>query len=246
MAKLTMFQEKIMSHARENNVIFIHPKSSLECVQIVEKFFFSESFILTKFMNVVYGLKQTLTVIMGKLKPLAQRIQTGELFSNKGLCCLETKHLLLLSYCIQLTFYLVIKAEGRPVEYHPIVFRLAETRAYLEKIRSLKYQLLHQIRRLINRAEQYISMEAQNNQKEKRRIFNPAYMLQGKELRIWNPELKALCEKIHVSSEPRDLSKDIVTSYHKLKLEKVQNNYAKNLNVDTGGDIKDVSKGWYI
>ena len=38
----------------------------------------------------------------------------------------------MLSYCVNIVFYLLLKAEGRPVGDHPVVLRLVEIRTYLE------------------------------------------------------------------------------------------------------------------
>lgn len=52
----------------------------------------------------------------------------------KGLSYLEAKHALLLHYCSCLLFFLLLKAEGRPVRNHPVLARLVELRLYLEKV----------------------------------------------------------------------------------------------------------------
>lgn len=58
-------------------------------------------------------------------------MREGELATAEGVSYLEAKHLLLLHYCTAITFYLLLKAEGRPVQAHPVVARLVELRAYL-------------------------------------------------------------------------------------------------------------------
>ena len=37
---------------------------------------------------------------------------------------LEMKYNLLMSYCTFLTFYLLLKVEGKPVENHPVIHKL--------------------------------------------------------------------------------------------------------------------------
>ena len=50
---------------------------------------------------------------------------------------LEAKHLLLLQYASSIVFYLLLRAEGRPVAAHPAVTRLVQIRAYLVSAPSL-------------------------------------------------------------------------------------------------------------
>ncbi len=50
--------------------------------------------------------------------------QSQELPTHKGLSFLQLKYELLLSYCTHACFYLLLKAEGKPVQNHPVVKQL--------------------------------------------------------------------------------------------------------------------------
>ena len=55
----------------------------------------------------------------------------------------------MLSYCVNIVFYLLLKSEGRSVRDHPVVLRLVEIRAYLEKLRPIDRKLRYQIDKLL-------------------------------------------------------------------------------------------------
>lgn len=57
------------------------------------------------------------------MSPLLTELRDGGLATGEGLSYLEAKHLLLLSYCSHIVFYLLLKAEGRPVRDHPVIAR---------------------------------------------------------------------------------------------------------------------------
>ena len=59
----------------------------------------------------------------------------------------------MLSYCVNIVFYLLLKAEGRPVRDHPVVLRLVEIRTYLEKLRPVDRKLRYQIDKLVKMAD---------------------------------------------------------------------------------------------
>lgn len=59
------------------------------------------------------------------------QVKAGELATAEGLSYLEAKHLLLLSYCTHIVFYVLLKAEGAPVRDHPVIGRLLQLRTYL-------------------------------------------------------------------------------------------------------------------
>ena len=50
----------------------------------------------------------------------------GDYATAEGISYLDAKHLLMLSYCINIVFYLLLKSEGKPVRDHPVVLRLVE------------------------------------------------------------------------------------------------------------------------
>lgn len=57
---------------------------------------------------------------------------------------------LMLSYCMHVTFYLLLKTEGKPVKGHPVLDRLVELRVYLEKIRPLEEKLQYTLNKLLS------------------------------------------------------------------------------------------------
>ena len=77
------------------------------------------------------------------------QVREGKLATAEGVSYLETKNLLLLQYCMHLMFYLLLKAEGLSVQQHPVIARLVEIRAFLEKIRPIDKKLHYQIEKLL-------------------------------------------------------------------------------------------------
>jgi U3 small nucleolar RNA-associated protein 3 len=58
-----------------------------------------------------------------RVGPLVSEVRDGKLATSEGLSYLEAKHLLLLQYALHIVFYLLLKAEGRPVKDHPVIAR---------------------------------------------------------------------------------------------------------------------------
>lgn len=66
---------------------------------------------------------------------------------------LEMKQQLLLAYCLDVAFYLYMKAQGRSLRSHPVMKQLLRLRYAMEKIYSLDGKLKHQVDRLLKLAE---------------------------------------------------------------------------------------------
>eukprot|EP00887_Chlorella_sp_A99_P005929 scaffold29.g5929.t1 len=98
-------------------------------------------------------LRAALAEVRGRLGPLLSEVRGGGLATAEGVSYLEAKHALLLHYCSSLVFYLLLKAEGRPVRDHPVIGRLVEIRAYLDKIRPIDKKLQYQLDKLLKAAE---------------------------------------------------------------------------------------------
>ncbi|KAG2499555.1 hypothetical protein HYH03_002500 [Edaphochlamys debaryana] len=100
-------------------------------------------------LSLLNDLQDSLGEVRHRVSPLLTELRDGGLATAEGLSYLEAKHLLLLSYCSHIVFYLLLKAEGRPVRDHPVIQRLVEIRAYLEKIRPIDKHLSYQIDKLL-------------------------------------------------------------------------------------------------
>ena len=98
-------------------------------------------------------LTKTLDEITQSVEPVIAAARAGELATAEGISYLDAKHLLMLSYCINIVFYLLLKSEGRSVRDHPVVLRLVEIRAYLEKLRPIDRKLKYQIDKLLKMAD---------------------------------------------------------------------------------------------
>ena len=80
---------------------------------------------------------------------LSVQVREGQLATAEGVSYLEAKYLLLLHYCIHLVFYVLLKAEGRSVRDHPVIARLVEIRAFLERARPIDKRLRYQMDKLL-------------------------------------------------------------------------------------------------
>jgi len=99
-------------------------------------------------------LRSALTELRERAAPLlaAARAGTGAP-TALGISYLDTKHLLLLSYSINLTFYILLKAEGRPVHDHPVLLRLLEIRTFLDKAKPIDKRMSYQLDKLLRLAD---------------------------------------------------------------------------------------------
>ncbi|XP_078365718.1 neuroguidin-A-like isoform X2 [Oculina patagonica] len=81
-----------------------------------------------------------------------KKISSGSLATKKGVSFLELKFHLLLSYVIDLTYYLLTKTDGQSWQEDPAVERLVEVRTVLEKLRPIDQKMKYQIDKMIKAA----------------------------------------------------------------------------------------------
>ncbi|KAJ3697861.1 hypothetical protein LUZ61_001566 [Rhynchospora tenuis] len=97
-------------------------------------------------------MKDGLDVVKSKVEAITVKVKQDKLPTAEGISYLEAKHILLLSYCQSIVYYLLRKAKGLSIEGHPLVRNLVEIRLYLEKIRPIDKKLDYQIQKLTNAA----------------------------------------------------------------------------------------------
>lgn len=120
--------------------------SNSERLKILQK----ESPELLKMLD---DLRKYLEEVKSLAKPLHELLHQRKVSSDvdKNLVCfLETKVQLMLNYCIHVTFYLLLKLEGKKISDHPVLDTLVEIRVYLEKIWPLEEKLQYSLNRLLS------------------------------------------------------------------------------------------------
>ncbi|XP_024392747.1 protein THALLO [Physcomitrium patens] len=95
-------------------------------------------------------LQDNLNELRTKVAPLLEKVRGRKGATEEGLNYLELKHMLLLSYCQAIVFYLLLKAEGQSVKDHPVVGRLVDLKLSLERLRPIEEKLQKQIEKLLN------------------------------------------------------------------------------------------------
>jgi hypothetical protein len=97
-----------------------------------------------------------------KLTKVKQDIIEQETVDDEIVDYLKVKHQVLLSYCVNLIYYMSFKSKGESVKEKPVMNRLLELRLLMEKMRPLDGKLKYQIDRLIK----YSTLDTTNNSTE--------------------------------------------------------------------------------
>ncbi|KAG2382238.1 hypothetical protein C9374_005440 [Naegleria lovaniensis] len=105
-----------------------------------------------EFMELLVELKNKLSTVKDQLHPLMSKVMMGNLATSEGLSYLETKYHLILSYCTNILFYMLLKSSGKSVKDHPVIDQLVELRLLLEKIKPIDERMKYQIDKLVKMA----------------------------------------------------------------------------------------------
>ena len=109
-------------------------------------------------ISIVNELKDMMAELQRKINPVRSLIQevmnvdSDNRPSDELLEYLEVKQQVMLSYCSNVVFYLLLKSEGQSVKTHPVLRQLVELRYLMEKMRPLDSKLKHQVDRLMKTA----------------------------------------------------------------------------------------------
>jgi hypothetical protein len=95
--------------------------------------------LLSEFSNTLNEANQT-------IKPLLQKAKSQG-FTQAFISYLELKYGVMMSYCTFLSFYLLMKVEGKDVTEHPVLFKLTATKGLLDQLKPLDAKLEIQIKK---------------------------------------------------------------------------------------------------
>jgi len=70
--------------------------------------------------------------------------------TESGLSYLRVKFQLLLNYCMNVSYYLLLKSQGKPIENHGVIQHLVHTRVLLSRLKPLDKKLKYQLNNLLS------------------------------------------------------------------------------------------------
>lgn len=104
-------------------------------------------------LGLVAELRERVAEVRQVLQPaLDASAAAGSKAPAAGVSYLQVKQQLLLAYLSAITFYLLLKAEGRPVADHPVIAELVRLRALLDRLRPLDVKMAPTVARLVKLA----------------------------------------------------------------------------------------------
>merc|ERR1711879_132266 len=100
-----------------------------------------------------------LAELKNNVQPLLTEVVKSELPTSDGISFLEAKFHLLLNYCMNIGFYMLMKTEGKKVEDHPVISQLVKLRLLLDKIKPIDQKLHYQVQKLLKMSTDGSSQE---------------------------------------------------------------------------------------
>ena len=103
-------------------------------------------------LDLLDEFKESMRVLAEQIDPVLKKFKKGDVETQQGISFLEVKFHLLMSYCTNISFYLLLKAKGRSVKDHPVIKQLVYLRTTIERLRPLDKKLKYQIDKLVKAA----------------------------------------------------------------------------------------------
>ncbi|XP_034186736.1 UTP3 small subunit processome component Sas10 [Osmia lignaria lignaria] len=107
-----------------------------------------------EFVALVNDFKDRMGEVRDTLTPFMRLVNKDILPSCPAVSFIKTKYHLLLNYCINISFYLMLKAKRLPVNSHPVIKRLAQYRQLLNQLESGQGNLMQEVQEILKAQKQ--------------------------------------------------------------------------------------------
>ncbi|KAM4899762.1 something about silencing protein 10 [Sylvia borin] len=155
--------------------------------------------------------------IKDELHPLLQMVREGTIPQGKGSRYLQTKYHLYLSYCANISFYLVLKSKRMPVHSHPVIERLVAYRNIINDLAVIDQKLSPQVRVLLR---SYYDRREEKLWKENK--FSVFFAMDGKKNKPKHASVPVNGQAAAAeSSDESELDEEAALKYYKMMEEKL-------------------------
>ncbi|NXK26755.1 SAS10 protein, partial [Arenaria interpres] len=169
-------------------------------------------------LQLIEDFEVKLMELKDELHPLLQMVRNGTIRQGKGSRYLQTKYHLYLSYCTNISFYLLLKSKRMPVHSHPVIERLVAYRNIINDLAVVDQKLSPQVRVLL---KSYYDKKEDKLRKEKKfAVFLPLEVKKKKSKRA--PALANGRVAAEEPSDESDLDEEAALEYYKVMEEKLK------------------------
>lgn len=84
------------------------------------------------------------------LAPFLKLVENGTCPNCDAVALIRTKYHILLNYCVNVSFFLMLKAKNLPVKMHPVTKRLIQYHKLLDQLQSEQGNLFKQVEDIVN------------------------------------------------------------------------------------------------
>ncbi|XP_038050961.1 something about silencing protein 10-like [Patiria miniata] len=103
-----------------------------------------------EFLELVGDFKTKLKEVIDTLHPLLSMVQDGRIPEGPGADYIKTKFRLYLNYCVNISFYMTLKAKHVPVNNHPVIARILAHKKLIKELEPLDLKLEAEIDELLS------------------------------------------------------------------------------------------------
>ncbi|XP_076277557.1 UTP3 small subunit processome component Sas10 [Lasioglossum baleicum] len=107
-----------------------------------------------EFMVLVNNFKDRLTEAKDVLGPFLELAKLNSFSNTQAVSFVKTKYDVLLNYCINISFYLMLKAKRLPINSHPVIKRLAQYSQLMTQLESGQGNLIEEIKEILKARKQ--------------------------------------------------------------------------------------------
>ncbi|KAL0132533.1 hypothetical protein PUN28_000347 [Cardiocondyla obscurior] len=106
------------------------------------------------FMIMVNTFKEYMTEAKDILAPFLELVNDGTCPECSAVAFIRTKYEVILNYCTNISFFLILRAKELPIKSHPVVKRLEQYRQLLDELQSEQGDLLDQVAEILKALEE--------------------------------------------------------------------------------------------
>lgn len=159
-----------------------------------------------EFAGLIDDFKSKLTVAKDDLHPLLELVKDGKLPTCPASKFVKTNYDLILNYCTNISFYLLLKSQKINIQNHPVIKRLYQYRQMLNKMEPIYLEVIKpQIDKLLlavrNNLELHVTEIKEQKKDKKRKSGRSSPESKPKKLKLLNAMEKDEGEDTGVSDD---------------------------------------------